>query len=59
MQISPHSDVDMWERGVLGRSERVLTFNKNLFGFETLVFAALQISSMHNQHPKDKGKIAT
>ncbi len=39
----------MFEWAVLGGRGRVLTLIKNLFGFETLVFVTLGISSMHNQ----------
>ncbi len=51
-QIFPHCDVDMWGRVwmscFMGRGT-VLTLIKNLFGFETLVFATLGILSMHEQ----------
>ncbi len=51
-QIFPHRDIDMWGRVWIscfrGRGT-VLTLIKNLFGFETLVFATLGILSMHEQ----------
>ncbi len=48
MQIFPHCDVDVWgvfEWAVLGGIGRVLTLIKNIFGFETLVFATSGILS--------------
>ncbi len=51
MQIFQHSNVDHVGAclNVLGRRERVLTFIKNIFGFETLVFATLRVLYMHKQ----------
>ncbi len=51
MQIFQHSNVDHVGAclNVLGRHERVLTFMKNIFGFETLVFATLRVLYMHEQ----------
>ncbi len=53
MQIFPHSDVDMWGRvwmSCFRGAWQSLNFDKEyLFGFETLVFAASGISSMHEQ----------
>ena len=60
MQIFPHTDVEMW--GCVRTSRfrgawQSLNFDKEyLFGFETLVFATLQIFFIH-QHSKEKGKI--
>ncbi len=51
-QIFPHHDVDMWGR-VWMEGRKVWTslnfYKEYLFGFETLVFATLGISSMHEQ----------
>ncbi len=55
MQISPHRDVDMWGGGGVWMSHfrgawQSLNFYKEyLFGFETLIFATLQILYMHKQ----------
>ncbi len=44
-----HRRGGVFERAVLGGRGRVLTFIKNLFGFETLIFATLHILYMHKQ----------
>ncbi len=60
MQISPHSDVDMWGRVWMSRFRKAWQsrnfYKEYLFGFETLIFATLQIVYMHKQHSNDKGK---
>ncbi len=51
MQIFAHLDVDIggvFKWGILGGHGRVLTFIKNVFGFEILIFASLQITK-HKQ----------
>ncbi len=44
-----HSDVDMFERAVLGRRGSLNFYKEYLFGFKTLIFETLQILSMHKQ----------
>ncbi len=51
MQIFPHRDIDMWgvfDWGILGERERVLTLIKNIFVFETLVFVTSGILPMQS-----------
>ncbi len=51
MQIFPHRDVDIWGRvwmSCFRKVWKILNFYKEyLFGFETLIFATLQILSVH------------
>ncbi len=58
MQIFPHRDIDTWGRvwmSCFRKVWKILNFYKEyLFGFETLIFATLQILSVHY---KDKGKL--
>jgi len=53
MRIFPHSDVEMWGRvrtSHFRRAWQSLNFDKEYtFGFETLVFATLQIFFMHQE----------